>query len=85
MLSVNTTKTEEAGEMEMTNGEEQEERPKLWPRPRFNSKDYDFKKELARLPFPLNIGEVEFLLSQQKRFLELIYNDQSISRYAMRI
>ena len=31
----------------MTNGEEQEEKPKFGPRPWFNSKDYDFKKELA--------------------------------------
>ena len=43
------TKTEkEAGEMDsMTIGGEQEERPKFGPRPKFNSKDYDFKKELA--------------------------------------
>ena len=48
VLSVSVTRTEkEAGEMEMTNGGEQEERPKFGPRPKFNSKDYDFKKELA--------------------------------------
>ena len=27
------------------------------PRPDFNSPDYDFDKELARLPFPLKSGE----------------------------
>ena len=64
--------------MDMTNGEEQGERPKFGPRPKFNSKDYDFKKELAWLPFPVNIGEVELSPSQQKSFLELIYNHQSI-------
>ena len=49
IFSVSATKTEkEAGEMDsMTNGREQEERPKFEPRPKFNSKDYDFKKELA--------------------------------------
>ena len=79
IFSVSVTKTEkEAGEMEMTKGGEQEERPKFGPRPKFNSKDYDFKKELARLPFPLNIGEVELSPSQQKRFLELIYDHQSV-------
>ena len=64
--------------MVRTNGGEQKERPKFGPRPKFNSKDYDFKKELARLPFPLNIGEVELSPSQQKRFLELIYDHQSV-------
>ena len=48
IFSVSITKTEkEAREMEMTNGGVQEERPKFGPRPKFNSKDYDFKKELA--------------------------------------
>ena len=48
IFSVNVTKTEkEAGDMEMTKGGEQEERPKFGPIPKFNSKDYDFKKELA--------------------------------------
>ena len=46
---VGATKTEkEAGEMDsMTKGGELGERPKVGPRPKFNSKDYDFKKELA--------------------------------------
>ena len=79
VLSVNATQTDmKAGEMEMTKGEEQGERPKFGPRPKFNSKNFDFKKELARLPFPVNIGEVELSPSQQKHFLELIYNHQSI-------
>ena len=48
IFSVGVTKTEkEAGEMDSTtNGGEQEERPKFGPRPKFNSKDYNFKKEL---------------------------------------
>ena len=38
VLSVGVTETEmKAGETVMTNGEEQGERPKFWPRPKFNS------------------------------------------------
>ena len=47
VLSVGVTETEiKAGETDMTNGE-QGERPKFGPRPKFNSKDFDFKQELA--------------------------------------
>ena len=31
-----------------------------------------------QLPFPVNIGEVELSLSQQKCFLELVYDHQSV-------
>ena len=86
VFSVCINKTEkEAGEMDMTKEEEQGERPKFGPRPKFNSKNFDFKKELARLPLPVNIGEVELSLSQQKRFLELVYDIRAFSHYAMRI
>ena len=48
IFSVDATKTgKEAREMEMTNRVEQEERPKFGPRPKFNSKNFDFNKELA--------------------------------------
>ena len=52
-------------------------RPKFRSRPDFNQK-FDFKKELSQLPFPVNMGEVEMTESQQKRFIELIYDHQSI-------
>ena len=39
-LSTNTSATD------MTKGEEQGERPKLGPRPKFDSKDFDLNKEL---------------------------------------
>ena len=55
------------------------EKPKKFgPRPDFNSPNYDFDKELARLPFPLNLGKVDLSKDQQVRFLELIYNNQSV-------
>ena len=81
VFSVGVTETElqpKAGEIVTTKGGEQGERPKFGPRPKFDTKAFDFKEELARLPFPVNIGEVELLLSQQKCFLELVYDHQSI-------
>ena len=79
IFSVNSTQTEEkAGDRNSTEGIEQEERPKFGPRPKFNSKKFDFDKELARLPFPVNFGEVELSPSQQKRFLELVYDHQGV-------
>ena len=73
------TKTEkEAREMDTTKREEQGERPRFGPRPKFNSKNFDFNKELVRLPIPVNFGEVELSPSQQKHFLELIYDHQGI-------
>ena len=62
----------------MNKREEQGERPKFGPRPKFDSIDFDFNKELEQLPFPVNIGEVELSLLQQKCFLELVYNHQRI-------
>ena len=39
---------------------------------------FDFQKELDRLPFPLNLGKVKMSKVQQIRFLELIYDNQSV-------
>ena len=54
------------------------EKPKFGPRPDFSSPNFDFVKELGRLPFPLNLGKVEMSKSQQIRFLELIYDNKSV-------
>ena len=51
---------------------------KFGPRPDFSSSDFDFVKELDKHPFPLNLGKVELSKDQQVRFLELIYNNQSV-------
>ena len=53
------------------------ERPKFGSRPNFNWK-FDFKRELGQLPFPVNMEEVEMIESQQKWFIELIYDHQSV-------
>ena len=55
------------------------ERPKFGPRPNFNDPEFDFNKELSRLPFPVNMGEVNMSELQQKQFLELIYDNQSMN------
>ena len=62
----------------MTNQHEEGKRPKFGPRPNFNDPDFDFQQELSRLPFPVNIGEVNMNKSQQKWFIELIYDNQSV-------
>ena len=54
------------------------ERPKFGPRPNFNDPEFDFNYELSQLPFPVNMGEVNMSELQQKRFLELIYDNQSV-------
>ena len=40
--------------------------------------DFDFQQELSQLPFPVNMREVNMNELQQKRFLELIYDNQSV-------
>ena len=54
------------------------EKPKFGPHPDFSSPNFDFEKELGRLPFPLNLGKVELSKLQQVRFLELIYDNKSV-------
>ena len=54
------------------------ERPKFGPRPNFNDPEFDFNYELSRLPFPVNMGEVNMSELQQNWFLELIYDNQSV-------
>ena len=56
---------------------EQGKRSKLGPQPKFDKPDFNFKEELERLPFPVNIGEIDMSKAQQVQFLELIYDNQS--------
>ena len=51
---------------------------KFGPRSDFSSPNFDFVKELGRLPFSLNLGKVEMSKSQQIRFLKLIYDNKSV-------
>ena len=54
------------------------EKPKFGPPPDFDSSSYNFKEELSRLPFPVNMGDVEMSFKQQKRFLNLVYDHQTV-------
>ena len=57
---------------------EEEEKPSFGTPPDFKSDQFDFKKELERLPFTINIWEAPLTLEQQKRFIHLIYENQSV-------
>ena len=54
------------------------EKPKFGPPLDFDSSSYNFKEELDRLPFPVNMGGVEMSFEQQKQFLNLIYDHQAV-------
>ena len=65
------------GESDKSNTREPGKRS-FGPQPKFDNPNFDFKEELGRLPFPVNIGEVELSKAQKVRFLELIYDNQSV-------
>ena len=54
------------------------DRPKFGPRPNLESDDFDFKTELEKLPFTLNIGKAPLTKEQQKRFIQLVYDNQEV-------
>ena len=62
----------------MSNNKEQGKRSTFGPQPKFNSPNFDFQQELVRLPFPVNVGEVNLSKSQQVRILQHIYDNQSV-------
>ena len=55
-----------------------QEQPKFGPRPDTSSTDFDFKSELDRLPFTINIGEAPPSREQQSRFIDLIYDYKEV-------
>ena len=57
---------------------DKENRPKFGPIPDLESDDFDFKAELEKLPFELNIRETPLTVEQQKRFIKLIYENQEV-------
>ena len=57
---------------------EQWEKPKFGPCPKFNNPNFNFERELSWLPYPMNIGDVDMSRTQQQKFLELIYDNQSM-------
>ena len=65
IVAVGVKTAEPGNNSEMTTKTERGERLKFGPRPNFNRK-FNFDKELGRLPFPVNMGEVEMTESQKK-------------------
>ena len=55
-----------------------QEQPKFGPRLDTGSADFDFKTELERLPFTINIGEAPLSREQQSRFIDQIYDNQEV-------
>ena len=54
------------------------EQPKFGPRQDTSSADFDFKSELDRLPFTINIGEAPLSREQQSCFIDLIYDYKEV-------
>ena len=58
--------------------DEVSKRTTFGPQPDFNDLDLDFVSELEHLPFPVNLGDVKVMKAQQVRFLQLIYDNQTV-------
>ena len=57
---------------------EKDEKPSFGVRPNTKDPDFDFKKELERLPFELNIGDAPLTRDQQARLIDVIYNHTEV-------
>ena len=78
ILSQSVSQESSKGSKDQSGTKEGSKKSKFGPQPDFNNPNFDFHKELKRLPFPLNLGEVEMSRAQQVRFLELIYDNQVV-------
>ena len=57
---------------------EKDEKPSFGARPNTKDPDFDFKKELERLPFELNIGDAPLTRDQQARLIDVIYSHTEV-------
>ena len=57
---------------------EKDEKPSFCIRPNTKNPDFDFKKELERLPFELNIGDTPLTHEQQARLIDMIYDHTGV-------
>ena len=57
---------------------EKDEKPSFGARPNTKDPDFDFKKELERLPFELNIGDAPLTREQQARLIDVIYDHTEV-------
>ena len=60
---------------------EKDGKPSFGVRPNTKDPDFDFKKELERLPFELNIGDAPLTRKQQARLIHVIYNHKEVFCY----
>ena len=78
ILSQSVSQVSEEDSKDQSGTKEGGEKSEFGPQPDFNDPNFDFHKELKRLPFPLNLGEVKMSKEQQVRFLKLIYDNQVV-------
>ena len=57
---------------------EKDEKPSFGISPNTKDPDFDFKKELERLPFELNIGDALLTHKQQARLINVIYDHTEV-------
>ena len=57
---------------------EKDEKPSFGTRPNTKDPDFDFKRELERLPFELNIGDAPLTRDQQARLIDVIYSHTEV-------
>ena len=57
---------------------EKDEKPSFGNRPDTKSSQFNFKEELERLPFELNIGEAPLTRKQQAHLIDIIYDHTDI-------
>ena len=57
---------------------EKDEKPSFGTRPNTKDPDFDFKKELERLPFELNIGDALLTRKQQACLIDVIYDHTEV-------
>ena len=57
---------------------EKDEKPSFGIRPNTKNPDFNFKKELERLPFELNIGDAPLTHEQQAHLIDVIYDHTEV-------
>ena len=57
---------------------EKDEKPSFSARPNTKNLEFDFKKELKRLPFELNIGDSPITSEQEARLIDVIYDHTEV-------
>ena len=82
ILSNATKVSQETNDTNDTSGKstsnEKDEKPSFGIRPDTKNPDFDFKKELERLPFELNIGDAPLTRKQQARLIDVIYDHTEV-------